>query len=93
MFLGIDPLINYLEKRLKGIPVISPVSGPALQPAASSTLERDKQIFNLIAYADGMKPTISCMQEFLVVDKACSLLELASGEKLPCHRKIFLTSM
>ena len=71
--------------RLKGIPIISlPVSGPALQQAAVATLEPAQQIFKLIAYADDVNPAISCMQEFLLVDEACSMLELASGVKL--HR-------
>ena len=82
---GIDPLINYLEKRLKGIPIISlPVSGPAPQHERSSTLEPVQQVFKLIAYADDVKPAITSMQEFLLVDRACSLLEMASGVKL--HR-------
>ena len=72
---GIDPLIKYLEKRLTGIPIISlPVSGPALQHERCSTLEPVRQEFKLIAYADDVKPAISCMQEFLLVDEACSML-------------------
>ena len=73
--LGIDPLIHYLEKRLKGIPITSlPVSGPALQHE-SFTLEPSKQEFKLIAYADDVKPAITCMAEFELVDRACSLLQ------------------
>ena len=43
-----------------------------------------KQVFKLVAYADDVKPAISCMAEFELVDKACTLLERASGVKL--HR-------
>ena len=79
------PSDKYLEKRLKGIPIISlPVSGPALQHERCSTLEPVRQEFKLIAYADDVKPAICSMQEFLLVDRACSLLEMASGVKL--HR-------
>ena len=82
---GIDPLIHYLEKRLRGIPITSlAVSGPALQHAVHSTLEPAKQDFKLIVYADDVKPAISCMEEFYLVDGACSMLERASGVKL--HR-------
>ena len=38
----------------------------------------------MIAYADDVKPSITSMQEFFLVDQACSMLERASGVKL--HR-------
>ena len=82
---GIDPLLLYLEKRLKGIPITSlPVLGPSPEHERSSTVENLRQDFKLIAYADDVKPAISSMQEFYLVDRACSLLEQASGVKL--HR-------
>ena len=82
---GIDPLLLYLEKRLKGIPITSlPVLGPSPEHERSSTVENLRQNFKLIAYADDVKPAISSMQEFYLVDRACSLLEQASGVKL--HR-------
>ena len=84
---GIDPLLLYLEKRLKGIPITSlPVLGPSPEHERSSTVENLRQDFKLIAYADGVKPAISSMQEFYLVDRACSLLEQASGVKL--HRNL-----
>ena len=82
---GIDPLLLYLEKRLKGIPITSlPVLGPSPEHERSSTVENLRQDFKLIAYADDVNPAISSMQEFYLVDRACSLLEQASGVKL--HR-------
>ena len=82
---GIDPLLIYLEKRLRGIPITSlPVLGPTMSQEISPTMEPTKQEFKLIAYADDVKPAITCMEEFLLVDKACTLLERASGVKL--HR-------
>ena len=41
-------------------------------------------MFKLIAYADDVKPAITSMEEFRLVDRACTLLERASGVKL--HR-------
>ena len=83
--IGIDPLLGYLEKRLSGIPIISlPISGPAPEEAVGDTMEPVKQEFKVVAYADDVKPAITSMQEFHLVDRACSILERASGVKL--HR-------
>ena len=43
-----------------------------------------KQDFKLVAYADDVKPAISCMEEFTLVSRACTILEKASGVKLYC---------
>ena len=43
-----------------------------------------QQLYKLVAYADDVKPSITSMQEFFLVDQACSLIERASGVKL--HR-------
>ena len=57
---GIDPLLLYLERRLRGIPITSlPVMGPTLQHEISSTMAPIKQEFKLVAYADVVKPAIS----------------------------------
>ena len=80
---GIDPLITYLEKRLKGILISStPIQGPLkfLSPPLRAYEER----YKLIGYADDIKPAITSMEEFLVVDSAFALFERASGCKL--HR-------
>ena len=82
---GINPLLLYLERRLQGIPITSlPVLGPAMEHENSNTMGHIKQVFKLVAYADDVKPAISCMAEFELVDKACTLLERASGVKI--HR-------
>ena len=81
---GIDPLLNYLEKRLKGILVHSlPVHGPSLVgvPGQLPPLE---ERYKVIGYADDMKPAVTTMQEFTLVDMASSLFEKSSGCKL--HR-------
>ena len=78
---GIDPLLTYLEKRLKGIPIVSlPMQGPV--PDGDVGLEPLQQFFKLMAYADDVKPAITSMAEFILVDNACRLMERASGVKL-----------
>ena len=82
---GIDPLLVYLEKRLSGIPIASlPVHGPTLDTSPQHTLQQAQQLYKVVAYADDVKPSITSMQEFFLVDTACALLERASGVKL--HR-------
>ena len=81
---GIDPLINYLEKRLAGILIHSvPVQGPVLD-GAHGALPQQEVRYKVIGYADDLKPAISTMQEFSLVDFASSLFEKSSGCKL--HR-------
>ena len=83
--IGIDPLLIYLERRLEGIPIASlSVHGPVEATSCHTRLPMIKQRYKVIAYADDVKPSITSMQEFNLVDKACSLLESASGVKL--HR-------
>ena len=80
---GIDPLLVYLERRLQGILISSlPVQGPA--ELGNVKLEPLEERYKLIGYADDVKPAITSMQEFSLVDKAMSLFERASGCKL--HR-------
>ena len=80
---GIDPLINYLEKRLKGITIYStPTLGPTLP--RTPPLPHLKEVYRLIAYVDDVKPAITSMNEFLIVDRASLLFENASGCEL--HR-------
>ena len=83
--IGIDPLLTYLDRRLSGIPMTSlPVAGPTTEDLAGNTLPPLQQHYKVVAYADDVKPSITSMQEFHLVDQACSLLERASGVKL--HR-------
>ena len=83
--IGIDPLLIYLERRLQGIPITSlPLMGPTMEHDNNTSMEPNKQVFKAIAYADDVKPAISCMEEFYLVYRACTLLEEAAGVKL--HR-------
>ena len=80
---GIDPLLDYLEKRLQGILISSlPSHGPVQLGAAPIPPLEER--YKLIGYADDVKPAITSMQEFSIVDRAMGLFEGASGCKL--HR-------
>ena len=59
---GIDPLVRYLENRLQGIPISSlPVLGPACH-GEMSPLPPKEERFQLMAYCDNIKPSItSCL--------------------------------
>ena len=75
---AIDPLLIYLEKRLTGLPIYKlPVAGPVLrkEPPLPPLEER----YKVISYADDVKPGITSMKEFLLVDQASLLFEKASG--------------
>ena len=81
---GIDPLLVFLDKQLKGIPVISlPVSGPALEHHRS-LLPPLTDSFKLIAYCDDVKPAITSIEEFVTADVGASLFEKSAGTRL--HR-------
>ena len=80
---GIDPLLTFLDKRLRGILIASlPTYGPALQGAPP--LPALEERYRVIGYADDVKPAITSMNEFLTVDNAMALFEKASGCQL--HR-------
>ena len=81
---GIDPLIDYLNNRLKGILIHSlPLHGP-LPEGAVGHLPPLEQRYKVKGYADDMKPAVTSMNEFLLVDYASALFERSSGCKL--HR-------
>ena len=77
---------------MDGIPNTSlPVSGPCPESAHGHCIPPVQQRYKLVAYADDVKPGISSMQEFMLVDQACCLIERASGVKLhrdPAARKV-----
>ena len=82
---GIDPLITYLERRLTGILICSlPVLGPVSEESQSKPLPPMEERYRVVSYADDLKPAITSMEEFLLVDRASALFEAASGCRL--HR-------
>ena len=75
---GIDPVLIYLEKRLQDILISSlPLHGPALPGAVHPGKLEGR--YKVIGYADDIKPAITCMEEFKLVDTAMLLFEQSSG--------------
>ena len=63
---GLDPHLDWLESRLRGI----------------SIYKNNNQLtetYKLIAYVDDVKPSITSMQEFSIVDQGSAIFESASG--------------
>ena len=77
------------QKRLCGILIsTTPVQGST--PFLSPPLPPYEERYKVIGYADDVKPAISTMEEFLLVDKAMAFFEKASGCKLhrdPANKK------
>ena len=67
---GLDPLLNWLENRLRGIPIYTMDMFNA--PTTSET-------FKVEAYVDDVKPAITSLAEFELVDKGSAIFEAASG--------------
>ena len=77
---SIDPLIIYLEKRLTGIPITSlPVLGPVPEHYPLKALPPIEERYKVMSYADDLKPAITTMHEFILVNNASALFEAASG--------------
>ena len=82
--LGLDPLLSYLERRLQGILLHSlQVEGPNLENLPP-LLPPLTQHYKVVSYADDVKPAVTSMNEFVIVEHAWTLLERVSGVKL--HR-------
>ena len=81
---GIDPLIVYLQKHLKGILVHStPVAGP-VEAGSEHPLPAIETRYKVIGYLDDCKPAVTSFDEFLLLDNACTLFEKSSGCRM--HR-------
>ena len=78
---GIDPHLTWLDRRLKGIPIYKqPAQGPLLQGQIRQLQPLQVQeTYKVIGYVDDVKPSITSMNEFILVDKGSSLFEKASG--------------
>ena len=81
--IGIDPLLIYLEQRLQGILIHSlPTAGPKLRNGCKpAPVEERYKVYGL---ADDVKPAVSSMAEFSLVDEAAAMFERSSGCRL--HR-------
>ena len=67
---GLDPLLDWLENRLKGIPIYT----MDIFNAPSTT-----ETYKVMAYVDDVKPGITSLEEFSLVDRGSALFEAASG--------------
>ena len=67
---GLDPLLIWLEKRLRGIPIYTMDMFNA--PTTTET-------FKVEAYVDDVKPAITSLAEFELVDRGSAIFEAASG--------------
>ena len=78
---GIDPHLCWLDKRLKGIPIYKqPASGPLLQGRLRQLQPLEVQeTYKVIGYVDDVKPSITSMNEFILVDQGSTIFEKASG--------------
>ena len=77
---SIDPFITYLERRLTGILITTlPVLGPVPEHSPNKALPRLEERYKVISYADDLKPAITTMNEFILVNNASALFEAASG--------------
>ena len=72
---GLDPHLDWLERRLRGINIY--------KPNFFSTVN-SMETYKLMAYVDDVKPSITSMNEFSLVDKGSAIFESASGCRL--HR-------
>ena len=75
---AMDPLLVYLTRILCGIQICSlPTLGPPLADGTPPAPLTEK--YKVFGYADYVKPAVTTMQEFSLVDKAAKLFELSSG--------------
>ena len=75
---GIDPHLDWLYRRLQGIPIYHmPAQGPVLQHETAPVTISES--YKVIGYIDDVKPAITTMSEFTLVDRGSLLFEHASG--------------
>ena len=67
---ALDPHLDWLEKRLRGIPIYT---SKFLSPSTST------DVYKLMAYIDDVKPIVTSMQEFKLIDQGSALFEASSG--------------
>ena len=76
-------MLTLLEKRLSGIPICAlPALGPPEQDG--TTAQQLEERYKVYGLADDVKPGVSSLAEFALVDMAAGLFEKSSGNKL--HR-------
>ena len=81
--IAMDPLLVSLKRLLKGIVTRSVVAEGPLNEGEVALL-RHEEMFQVLGYADDLKPGISSLEEIDIIIEQCRKLERASGVKL--HR-------
>ena len=79
---GIDPLLEYLEKRLQGIILYSSIVSGLTPKGQQGKLEKIVHKYQVMGYCDDLKPAITCTKDFEVIEKGVALFEASSGCKL-----------
>ena len=67
---GLDPHLDWLENQLRGIPIYT----NNFFSRTNST-----EVYNLIAYVDDVKPSVTSMHEFKLIDEGSAFFESDSG--------------
>ena len=80
--IAIDPLLHYLHRRLQGI-VICSLPGVLQHDGTTSALREER--YRVYGLADDVKPAVTSLEEFYIVDQGARLFEQSSGNKL--HRQ------
>ena len=76
---AVEPLIQYLEKKLSDIMIYTtPIEGPT-QTKTRNKLPRIESRYKIAGYCDDVKPAINSEEEFEVIDKLVNLFEGSSG--------------
>ena len=83
---GINPLLYYLETRLQGIKLQALTQAGPKEKGNHRQLKKVEDKFILLGYIDDLKPAITKLEEFFIIEKAVELYERASGCKL--HKDI-----
>ena len=82
---SIDCLLNYLQRRLKGLVYYKMETAGPLHPLFGKPAPASAKL-KMLGYVDDLKAIVSSKEEFFTVDKALVLFEKASGSKL--HRDL-----
>ena len=81
--ISVDALLIFLHRRLQGINICSlPTTGPKL--ADGTPPQPVTEDYTVYGYADDVKPAVTTMAEFALVEQAVTLFERSSGNHL--HR-------
>ena len=84
--IGIDPLLVYLERTLQGILIYSlPTAGPRLRNGRKPEVVEER--YKVYGLADDVKPAVTTMAEFFLVDEAAALAAGSTGTPPPASAR------